>query len=172
VSNFDPFADEAQTQDAAVSQGDGPWDEKPDAVAAQVNNEVSLTFKGGPGHDAPWVVVRASTPTEALELVGGDPTGLDASGVLVELFKRVSRAGYTFSGMAPGGKASGNGGGQQQRPAGKPEGADQAPGGQKEFCAHGQMEFKSGVSRQGNAYKGFFCPSKDRDNQCKPKFIK
>lgn len=43
------------------------------------------------------------------------------------------------------------------------------PGGQT--CAHGAMVWKQGVSKStGKPYSGFFCPSSDRNNQCKPVF--
>ena len=35
-------------------------------------------------------------------------------------------------------------------------------------CAHGSMEFKSGTNKQGKPYSGYVCPSKNRNDQCKP----
>ena len=38
-------------------------------------------------------------------------------------------------------------------------------------CKHGYMEFKSGVSKAGKAYKCWSCPSKDRKDQCPPTWV-
>lgn len=49
----------------------------------------------------------------------------------------------------------------------------QRPAGDSPICNHGQMEFKEGVSKSsGKPYKGWFCPSSDRNDQCKPQFIR
>lgn len=37
-------------------------------------------------------------------------------------------------------------------------------------CAHGSMERKQGTNKQGKPYAGWVCPSKDRNDQCKPKW--
>jgi hypothetical protein len=39
-------------------------------------------------------------------------------------------------------------------------------------CQHGPMAFKEGVGKTGKAYKGFVCPSKQRDFQCPPRWEK
>jgi len=39
-------------------------------------------------------------------------------------------------------------------------------------CAHGSMKWKEGTSKQGNAYKGWFCPAPYGQTQCPAKFIK
>lgn len=39
-------------------------------------------------------------------------------------------------------------------------------------CAHGNMKWKEGTSKQGNAYKGWFCPAPYGQTQCPAKFIK
>ena len=38
-------------------------------------------------------------------------------------------------------------------------------------CKHGYMEFKTGVSKAGKAYKCWSCPSKDRKDQCPPTWV-
>lgn len=37
-------------------------------------------------------------------------------------------------------------------------------------CAHGEMVWKDFTSKAGNAVKGHFCPSNDRNNSCPPKY--
>jgi hypothetical protein len=39
-------------------------------------------------------------------------------------------------------------------------------------CQHGAMAFKEGVGKTGKPYKGFVCPSKNRDFQCPPRWEK
>ena len=39
-------------------------------------------------------------------------------------------------------------------------------------CAHGFMEHKSGKNKEGKPYSGYVCPSKNRNDQCKPKWDK
>lgn len=40
-------------------------------------------------------------------------------------------------------------------------------------CKHGEMNYKSGVSaKTGRPYSGYTCPSKDRKDQCEPRWNK
>ena len=39
-------------------------------------------------------------------------------------------------------------------------------------CSHGSMKWREGVSKQGNPYKGWFCPAPFGQTQCKAQFIK
>lgn len=41
-------------------------------------------------------------------------------------------------------------------------------------CNHGPMKYREGTSRQGNPYKGWFCPAPQGTpgGQCKPQFVK
>ncbi len=84
---------------------------------------------------------------------------------LGELLKRVSQVAEYFAKSGPQGGGSGGGGGRQA-----PQ--KQAPSGETRECKHGEMTYRSGVSKAGNAYKGFFCPERDRSEQCKPVFLK
>jgi len=38
-------------------------------------------------------------------------------------------------------------------------------------CKHGYMEEKKGVGKTGKPYQGYVCPSKNRDDQCKPVWL-
>jgi len=46
------------------------------------------------------------------------------------------------------------------------------PGSIAPSCDHGKMEFKSGTSKAGKAYKLWSCTSTDRAEQCKAEFVK
>jgi hypothetical protein len=64
---------------------------------------------------------------------------------------------------------------QQQYQAPAPQGAPQAPQtgatGAAPSCPHGVKEYKTGVNKQGRPYKAWFCPSQDKNNQCKPEWL-
>lgn len=46
------------------------------------------------------------------------------------------------------------------------------PGSKAPNCDHGPMEYKSGVSKAGKAYKLWSCTSTERSEQCKAEFVK
>ena len=39
-------------------------------------------------------------------------------------------------------------------------------------CEHGERIFREGTSKEGKPWRAWFCPSKDRANQCKPEWVK
>lgn len=171
---FDPFADEPTTDvaETVTEPATDVWDDAPAAasndkkettvvVNAQNEGKLTITLKGGAGFDAPWIVIHAQDAADGLEQMK-DPA-------LKELMNIVKSAGSHFSG------GSGN---ATQRPAQQAQGGarppqQSAPSGETKTCQHGEMVFKSGVSKSsGKPYKGFFCPSNDRNAQCKPEFIR
>jgi hypothetical protein len=176
---FDPFddvADEAQTQNQADpgwqpgpddAQPVGPWDDTPvnnskeNNKVTVVNNsegKVVVTLKGGAGYDAPWIVVHAADVHEANEILrDGD--------AVKELVDRTKAWSKVFAGSPAAGQARQQGG--SSRPA-----HQEAPGGQKKYCDHGEMKFLSGISKKtGQPYKMFVCQEQDRSRQCKPKNV-
>jgi hypothetical protein len=58
-----------------------------------------------------------------------------------------------------------NSGGSNSSPA--PSGTSQQSNSNIPSCPHGQREEKSGASARG-PWKAYMCPSKNRNNQCKP----
>lgn len=132
-----------------------------DSVSVQHSTDgVSATFKFAGQYSDPWVVVK-----------GADPADVYAKVITPEfkaLMDKVQQiAGvYAGSGSKPAGNA---GGGAQQSRA--PQPAQEAPGGEKRYCSHGEMQFKSGVSKKtGNPYKMFVCTA-PRDQQCDAQFL-
>jgi hypothetical protein len=74
-----------------------------------------------------------------------------------------------FGNQGGGGGFSGQGNGGHNGNRGNQGGG--APGGESRFCAHGEMQWKSGTSKTTNKpYAGWFCTSSDRNNQCKPEW--
>jgi len=157
LSIEDPFegigedtTDEAQTgpdttvvKPAAVGDGEG---------------KIVLTFKEGAGYDASWVVVHAESVADGIAILADKQFG--------DLLARTKKIAAFFSGGSTAQAASNGGGG------GAPAASQEAPGGEKRYCSHGEMVYRSGVSKKsGNAYKMFACPSPDRNGQCKAQFL-
>ncbi|AVJ50796.1 hypothetical protein SEA_OLANP_52 [Mycobacterium phage OlanP] len=139
-------------------------------VVAPSEGKVVLTFKGGTGFDAPWIVIHAESLQDAYEQMVGENGAL-----LGELFTRVQNAGQAFAKLAPQPAGGGNGGsrgGSTQRQSNAPQAAQEAPNGEKRYCAHGEMKFKSGVSKKnGKPYQMFVCQSGDRNDECDAQFL-
>jgi hypothetical protein len=130
-------------------------------VAVQHSTDgVSATFKFAGAYSDPWVVVKGADPADVLSKI--ETPEFKA---LMDKVKFIAGI-YAPAGAAPA--SSGGGGAQQQSRA--PQAAQEAPGGEKRFCEHGQMEFKSGVSKKGNSYQLFSCTA-PRDQQCKPQYL-
>lgn len=169
-----PVPDEAQQQYAPPAPQDDPWSSPPPEAAKPApaprpivegaDGKVVLTFKGGTGFDAPWIVVHATDLDDALSYVN-QQNGLKFQ----DLMNRVQNAAKGFAALGGGSAPAPQGGGQQQSNA--PQAAQQAPNGQREFCSHGEMEFKSGVSKAGKPYSLFSCTVRDRNQQCKAKYL-
>jgi hypothetical protein len=126
--------------------------------------KLTLTFKGAGGYGDRWIVAHVANPSEGLALLN-DPEFKE----LLDLSKRIAAYDGAPQGGAPQGNAGGGQPAQQQSRA--PQGATQAPNGETRSCSHGQMVFKSGVSKAGNAYKLFSCTA-PRDQQCKAQYLR
>jgi len=135
---------------------------------------LSVTFKGGPGFEAPWLVPKYGSVSEALLDLGmpeDQVSELSPGQRWDALMTRVQAMAQSFAGK--GGAPSGGGGAQRQAaPKGQPQGAQEAPGGEKRYCEHGEMRFRSGTSKAGKPYKAFFCTSQDRNDECKAQFLR
>ncbi|AKF14218.1 hypothetical protein SEA_LUCHADOR_54 [Mycobacterium phage Luchador] len=133
-----------------------------DSVSVQHSTDgVSATFKFAGAYSDPWVVVKGADPADVYDKI--------STPEFKALMDRVQQIAGVYAGSAakPAGNAGG-GGGQQRQAA--PKQAQQAPNGEKRFCEHGEMEFKSGVSKAGNAYQLFSCTA-PRDQQCKAQYL-
>ncbi|AOT24968.1 hypothetical protein PBI_KALPINE_48 [Mycobacterium phage Kalpine] len=132
-----------------------------DSVSVQHSTDgVSATFKFAGQYSDPWVVVKGADPSDVLAKI--DTPEFKA------LMDKVQFIAGHYAGSAA--KPAGNGGGGQQQSR-APQPAQEAPGGEKRYCSHGEMQFKSGVSKKtGNPYKMFVCTA-PRDQQCDAQFL-
>jgi hypothetical protein len=164
----DPFAsapaDEAQAPSApepakkAAPKKSITVDVKPNILPVG-EGKVVVTLKGGSGFDAPWIVIHAASVEDA-------EAQLDAN--LAKLMEKAQKAASHFTGLGVfnGGPPTR----QERQPA--PAEAQGAPSGETRVCRHGDMRFKSGISKAGKPYQAFFCPSGDRNDECKAQFLR
>ncbi|QDP44632.1 ssDNA binding protein [Mycobacterium phage NothingSpecial] len=133
-----------------------------DSVSVQHSTDgVSATFKFAGAYSDPWVVVKGSDPADVLSKVNTQ--------AFKELMDRVQQIAGVYAGS--GAKPAAGGGGGQAQQSRAPQAAQEAPGGEKRYCEHGEMVFKSGVSKSsGKPYKLFSCTA-PRDQQCKAQFL-
>jgi len=165
MAKTDPFttaaADEAQTETETTEVA---TEEKPartrrtpaTKITPKAESEgkgISVTLKGKGRHADPWVVLHAADTADAVETMS-DP-------LFKEVLELAASGAKFFSDLVPDSPApaGGSGGGNS--------GPQTAPNGEKRFCAHGEMVFKSGVSKAGKAYKLFECTEK----QCKTEWL-
>lgn len=157
---------------------DDPFDDLPDDNVVEVpaavepvvqvdasleGTELSLTFKGLGGYGDRWVVVRAPDPESGLRVVKSP-----AFKELLDYTRKIAEydaAAHRSAAPAPQQQVN------QPNPSRAPQAAQEAPNGEKRFCEHGEMVFKSGVSKAGNAYKLFSCTA-PREQQCKAQYLK
>ncbi|WP_237072132.1 hypothetical protein [Mycobacterium avium] len=146
-------------------------DIQPNVLPIKVDGDgkIVVTFKGGTGFDAPWIVIHATSVEDALNQVSGENATK-----LAKLMERTQIAGQHFAGLSPKPQGGGNGGGggQRQQRQSAPQAAQEAPNGEKRYCAHGEMKFRSGTSKAGKAYQAFFCNSGDRNDECRAQFLR
>lgn len=128
-----------------------------DSVSVQHSTDgVSATFKFSGAYSDPWIVVKGADPADVLGKI-----------TTPEFKSLMDKAQQIASHYAGASKPAGNaGGGAAQQQSRAPQAAQEAPNGEKRYCQHGEMEFKSGVSKKsGKPYSLFSCTA-PRDQQC------
>lgn len=165
MSDLDPF--ESAPLDAAAPAVEVAA-AKPALVGTSSDGKVVMTFKGGKSYDSPWVVIHANGLQEAHDFVVGDNASL-----LAVVMDRVQTASKHFAGIGLDAQPASQ---QASQPnpsyGGAPQQSQEAPGGEKRHCAHGEMSFRTGVAKAtGKPYSLFSCTA-PRENQCKAQFLK
>lgn len=140
-------------------------------VADSDNEQVRITLKSDGGYDAPWITVDFPS----IDAAHAKLSDTARQGRLAEVFGIIGQAAKAFKavyashvGSAPQQPAQSQ---QRQAQPGQPAGSMQAPNGETRSCAHGPMEYKTGVSKAGKAYALFSCTVRDRNQQCKAQFL-
>jgi hypothetical protein len=133
-------------------------EEKP--VVESLDGKMTITFKGAGGYADRWVVVYAAGAKDGLDIIQ-DPAFkelLDYSRKIAEYDRGAASPAAPQQTVAP---ATG----------GAPQQSQEAPGGEKRFCNHGEMQFKTGVAKgSGKPYSLFSCTA-PREQQCKAQFL-
>lgn len=159
LSYEDPFDAAPDDNVKEVPVVEEPTVIKSEAVGSGEGKIVS-TYKEGAGYEASWTVVHA----ESVD----DWFGIHEHPRFKELLDRQKKVAGYFRDKPTTASQQQN----QPNPSYRaPQGAQEAPGGEKRFCSHGEMVFKSGISKAGNAYKLFSCPA-PRQEQCQAQYLK
>lgn len=132
------------------------------------DGKITVTLKAGRDFDAPWVVLHGQDSTDLLTTMS-DPE-------FPKLLTWTTKAAQTFGegwNPSPQGGNTGNrpapAQNRSQAPQGQPPAATQHPRGERKFCQHGEMVFKSDISKKtGKPWYAFDCPS----NVCQREFVK
>lgn len=154
---FDSAPDENVVEQPAVPE---PTVVVKSTAVADGEGKIVSTYKEGAGFDSSWTVVHAASVD--------DWFAIHEHPRFKELLDRQKKIGSYFRG---GAAPSAGGDRRGSSPGAPPTAAQEAPGGEKRFCEHGEMMFKSGVSKAGNSYKLFSCTA-PRDQQCKAQYLK
>lgn len=115
----------------------------PQRVEGPSQAKIVTTLKGGTGYDAPWIVIHADTPQEAIDLLNDK--------VMKELIEKTRVVADFFSQSEPA-----------KKPAGKPAGASQPPEGSP-ACPPG-WTYRTGVSKAGKPYQAYFPPKGSQES--------
>lgn len=163
MTNSDPWATEPEP---AYEPPASSYEAPAAPVAAQAA-EVVQTIKFGTAFDAPWSVVHGPNPA-TVNAIMGDPEYRQT----IDLTVKIARyAQGQWSGTKTTPDAALRDSNTNSAPRSQPDRTD-PPNGEAKYCAHGERSYKEGVSKAGKPYKGYFCTSQDKDNQCSPEWAK
>lgn len=156
-SDFDPFAGDETPAKTTKKEA---------SVSEETNTQaggITISHKPSNAYDSALLVIKGGSPTEALATYQ-DPNMKP----LIEMASKVDvfvKETFAKDGPAPA-----------DAPAKAPstEARKEAPGGEKRTCQHGQMQYKTGISKKdGKTWQGFFCPTpQGTADQCKPQFLR
>lgn len=157
----------------ATSTPDAPEAPTPAPTDARHPFSIKLTLKANASHNAEWINpwVSGATAEEAAQRTVEMLNALAKFGVIDRTAAAAQYTREQYKGDTGPARSGGNGGGGGQRSNSQQTTAP-PPGVQQEYCAHGAMEFRTGTSRKGNAYKVWSCTEPDQSKQCKGIFVK
>lgn len=172
----DPFAsapttpDEAQTAPAPEAPaapadkavGSVTVDVVPRLQAVQTEGKVVVTFKGGSGFDAPWIVLHAAGLDEVADFMS-----VENAPRLMEIMERVQNVGAHFVSKAPARPANAGSAAPQRGAA--PQGATEAPSWAPPK-PYDDAVYKTGVSKKtGKPWHAWMPPQQGDPRE--PKFF-
>jgi hypothetical protein len=132
-------------------------------------------FLGPEKFTAPQLVLRGNTIADVAGqlrvLTDIDPVDevSPISGILENLGTIKAAADVFFGVQATPKARSGDGFTPATVPDDPWAGTDAQP---EKRCKHGVMKYKEGVSAAGKPYKGYMCPSFNRQDQCPPEWVR
>jgi len=144
-------------------------DEKP-AVVEHVGNSdrdgAVITLKAGTGFDAPWIVLHATSPQDAIAQMTDDSWD-ELKDLTVRKAKEFAKA---FGGSAGFSKPAASASTGFKKPAAKKSssGPEYDEDSDTYSCDHGEMVWKTGKSGRGSWY-AYMCPAGQNDpSKCDP----
>lgn len=164
MTDHDPFAahEEAQQPEPAEtpkpkSVGTVSVDVKPNLLPLD-NGSVTMTFKGGAGFEAPWIVIHATDLEDAHRQVS------EEAALLASLMERVQKAGAHFASNGPANTGRGGNTGGVSAP---PQGATEAPAWAPPK-PHADFVYKTGLSaKNGKTWHAWMPPEKGDSRDAK-----
>lgn len=144
------------------------------------NAAITATLKAGTGYDSPWLVVRADTPDQMVQLLDK----VAESGVLAKLVNTSAElialnnvnaglGGKAVQVEAAAGNVTQGPWTQQGTSPARPAPAPQAQAAPGPSCQHGPMTFRQSKPGAAKVWKGYFCPTpQGTPDQCPPQFIR
>lgn len=136
------------------------------------NDKISVTLKGGTGYDAPWIVVKGTSVQEALDTLNEirEKGLMDVTAKAAGMFQGYVGGASHAAGAGASQGTGQQGGGYSQRPPAQPSGPP--PGVEARNCRHGQMVYRTGMSKFNKPYQAFFCPQpKESHDKCEGIFF-
>lgn len=164
---IDPFGKSDQDTEPggeATEVDTPPWEVEDEEVVTEPKTEakrlddysgdrISVTIKQHKGFEAGWIVLKGDTPADILNTFQDENFKK-----LMDWTKKASESFQEGSNPSGGGGNTGQGGsGSQGRTQGRPAQASEHPKGRKEFCEHGEMEWKTGLGKNNKMWGAFDC---------------
>lgn len=129
---------------------------------SSTESPVSVTVKTQAGS---LVTLRAESPSEFVDLILA-ATNEALFGPAVQDFENLVRGTQSIEAAAV---ANTGGTVVNFAPVAPPAQAATVAG--QRNCAHGVMTYREGMGAKG-PWKGYFCPERDKNQQCKPQWLK
>lgn len=138
----------------------------------------TVSMKPHAGHNSPLFVFRGKSlgdladqfeGAKASDMIRLFENSVKAANKLTKVYVDAGHVAEKQPSNYGGGGAKSAGGADPTKP---PAEAVEPPNGEYKYCKHGQMRFKSFVSKAGKFTQLFECTSEDESNKCNTEFLK